>query len=479
MASANRPRTSRKLARQFLSCLRSTWIGSKPALVLLGGSLACAGIADAQQPRMQPAVESAKVTAGGPVRLQVYDVPTELIGPVGARLQIQFSQTADVQITTDPKTGKLMIMAPEIVHRQIAAQVQTLLTNANVKLASSDRGLSVGSYQQQTFHLHNLSWRELEDSLTRLAGPKLTVTTERNGELAVFRIPNSTGMQDVLQVDRRMNQVNVLGGGTSGSGWMQVMQSLDEGQVDQKRTTHILPLSPAEPRRVKRAFQLVKAILPQDNQTTATVRDRQQGNLPGNPDEPATAILGKDGIGETGLFGDVQIEFIEELDLVIIRGSKRDVERTLEVIQKIKDQAQETQPDIIVLPLEHANSQAVATLVTKLYEDIYQNRQGPVSITALVQPNSLLLIGRAEVVASVKELVKNLDVELTATNQLKVVRLLHASAVDAETTIRDFFVENPGGGEGNREGLGTRVKILADFRTNSLILQGSDRKSVV
>ena len=154
---------------------------------------------------------------------------------------------------------------------------------------------------------------------------------------------------------------------------MQVMQSLDEGQVDQKRTTHVLPLSPAEPRRVKRAFQLVKAILPQDNQTTATVRGRQQGNQtsgqPGNPDEPATAILGKDGIGESGLFGDVQIEFIEEIDLVIIRGSKRDVERTLEVIQKIKEQAVETQPDIVVLPLEFANSQAVATLVTKLYED--------------------------------------------------------------------------------------------------------------
>ncbi len=159
-----------------------------------------------------------------------------------------------------------------------------------------------------------------------------------------------------------------------------------------------------------------------------------------------------------------------------IRGSKRDVERTLEVIEKIKTQAQYTQPDIEVFPLEHANSQAVATLVTQLYEDIYQNRQGPVSITALGNPIPLLLIGRKEVVASVIDLVKKIDVPLDASNQLKVVRLLHASAVDAEATIRGFFVENPGGGEDAREGLGTRVKVLADFRTNSLILQGSPRE---
>ena len=415
MASANRRQTP-KFARLFLACLRQNWIGAKPALLLLGGSLAFTNLAEAQQPRLQPVVETAQVTAGGPASLQIYDVPSDLIGPVGARLQVLFSQTSDVRVTTDPKSGKLMVMAPELVQRQIAGQIQTLLKNANVNPTTSDKGLSVGSYQQQTYHLRNLSWRELEDSITRLAGPKLSVTTERNGELAVFRIPNSTGMQDVLQVDRRMNQVNVLGAGLTGTGWIQVMHSLDAGQVDQSNTTHILPLSPAEPRRVKRAFQLVKASFNQDDQATATIK----GNQVGNPNDPATAIVGKDGVGESGLFGDVQIEFIEEIDLVIIRGSKRDVERTLEVIQKIKDQAEKTQPLIEVLKLEHANSQAVATLVTQLYEDIYQNRQGPVSITALVQPNSLLLIGRDEVVASVKELVKNLDVELDPSNQLKV-----------------------------------------------------------
>ena len=152
MASANRPRQSRQLARQFIKCLRQNWIVSRPALVLLGGSLAFASVSEAQQTRLQPVAESATVTPGGPIRLQNYDVPSDLIGPVGARLQIQFSQASDVRVTTDPKSGQLMVMAPEMVQRQIAGQIQTLLANANVGQQTSDRGLNVGSYQQQTYH---------------------------------------------------------------------------------------------------------------------------------------------------------------------------------------------------------------------------------------------------------------------------------------------------------------------------------------
>ncbi len=40
---------------------------------------------------------------------------------------------------------------------------------------------------------------------------------------------------------------------------------------------------------------------------------------------------------ENGLFGDVQVDFVDEIDLAILRGSKRDVERTLDVLDKLKE----------------------------------------------------------------------------------------------------------------------------------------------
>lgn len=404
--------------------------------------------------------------------LRVHQVPSDYVGIVGAQFQVQYHGDPNVRITTDPKTGQLLVLASETVQQKIAADIATFLKQNNIE--RGDRGMQLASYRQQSYQLQQLSWRELEDSLRRLLGHRLTVTTERNGELANLQMPNSSGMQDVMQIDRRTNEVKLLGTGASIAGWAQVLWSLDQPQTSSNRQTEVVQLSPAEPRGVKRAMQLISASIQQDDSAPAQAQvDVADG------DEPATAMGSLESLSsESGLFGDVQIEFIEEIDLVIIRGSKRDVERTLEVIEKIKQQAAETQPEVEVYALEHANAQAVATLVTELYENIYAPRQGSVSITALGQPNALLLIGRKEVIQSVKELVEKIDRPLAPDDQLKVIHLRNASAVDVESRVREFFVEQPGGDDANRAGLGTRVKVLADYRTNSLIVQASPREMI-
>lgn len=421
-----------------------------------------------------------------PAELKVYEVPSELIGAVGARLQITYHGHPRVRVATEPKTGQLMVMAPESIQRDIAGKMQMLIWEAQKSgVVPDDRGMSVASTKQQAYALRNLRPQDLENALQRLAGPRLTATTERNGEVATFRLASTTGMQDVMQIDRTNGQVLLLGGGPSVAGWMQIVYALDMGQSDPFRATHVMPLAPADPQRVRQAVQLVRAVFQQrsdDQEVTAQVpaggqiRPNGQAGDVQNPDEPAMAIGSAETLGaETGLFGDVQIEFIEDLDLVIIKGAKRDVQRTLEVIEQIKKKSAETQPEITVMRLKHVDSTAVATLINELYEDVLKPRQGTVSITPLGQPQALLLIGRKEAVQSVVELINKLDQPLDASDQLRVFRLLHASAVDAETTIRDFFTETPGSGDDLRTGLGTRVKLIADYRTNSLIVQAAPR----
>ncbi len=466
---------------------RSPWKRFAVLAGLLGGSVTTAanaqeypplpGVPTITQPaQVQPAPADlpsvpADQTASD-VRLQVYSVPSNLVGSIGAELQVVYHDDPQVRVTTDPKTGQLMVMAPDAVHRTIGSQLNAFMQRNQIP--AGDRGMHVASSKQQVYQLRHLSWRELEDAIRRLVGPGLSVTTERNGELANLQMKNAAGMQDLVQVDRRLNQVTLLGNGPSVAGWNQVIYSLDQGQVDAQQATHVMPLSPAEPRGVKRAIRLVNATL----QQSGPGDDTTEACVGVGDDEPTTAMGSIDSLGsESGLFGDVQIEFIEEIDLVIIRGSKRDVQRTLEVIEKIKEQAKETQPEVEVFPLEHANGEAVAELVTELYDNIYAPRQGSVSITALGQPNALLLIGRKEVVQSVKELVGKIDQPLDPQNQLKVIRLLYASSVDVEARIREFFVQNPPDSE-PRVALGTRVKVLADYRTNSLIVQASPREMV-
>ncbi|MCA9132580.1 MAG: hypothetical protein KDA45_05485, partial [Planctomycetales bacterium] len=153
-------------------------------------------------------------------RLQNYDVPSQLVGMVGAQLQVHYHEHPSVRVTTDPQSGQLMIMAPDAVHREIGMQLANFMRQNNIP--AGDHGVNLASHKEQSIALQNLSWRELEDALLRLAGDRLTSTTERNGELANLKITNSAGLQDILQIDRRQNRVTLLGTGATVAGWTQV-----------------------------------------------------------------------------------------------------------------------------------------------------------------------------------------------------------------------------------------------------------------
>lgn len=420
--------------------------------------------------------------AGSQATLQTYPVPSQLIGTISAQLQLLYHNIPGVTITSDPRTNQMMVMAPAPIQTQISDSIQRLMQQ--VAIEQGDQGVAAKSHSEKLYTLRNLTWRELEDALTRLAGSKLEVTTENNGEIAQLKIQNQHGLNDLLRIDRRNNQINILGTGPSVSAWTQVVHSLDAGQADPNSTTHIVPLAPAQPRSINRMIQLVKAT-------------RQQPNAqddPNDPNAPATAVIDQRGeTADSGLLGDVQIEVVDSVGLIIVKGSKRDVARTLQVIEQIKSQAAKTEPLVEIMQLQHSNSEAVANLVTQLYERIYQPRQGTVSITALVQPNALLLIGRPEVVESVKTLVAKIDTPLEVTDQLKVIRLEHASAVDLETRIASFFqgtttgaggipqaqgaAAGGAGAQGNFQGgLATKVRVSSDYRTNALIVKASPRE---
>jgi general secretion pathway protein D len=421
--------------------------------------------------------------AGSQATLQTYPVPSQLIGTIGAQLQLLYHNVPGVTITSDPRTNQMMVMAPAPLQQQIGDSLQRLMQQGAIE--QGDQGVAAKSHSEKLYTLRNLTWRELEDALTRLAGSKLEVTTENNGEIAQLKIQNQHGLNDLLRIDRRNNQINILGTGPSVSAWTQVVHSLDAGQADPNSTTHIVPLAPAQPRSINRMIQLVKATR------------QQQPNAqddPNDPNAPATAVIDQRGeTADSGLLGDVQIEVVDSVGLIIVKGSKRDVARTLQVIEQIKSQAKQTEPLVEIMQLQHSNSEAVSNLVTQLYERIYQPRQGTVSITALVQPNALLLIGRPEVVESVKTLVAKIDQPLDVTDQLKVIRLEHASAVDLETRIASFFqgtttgaggipqaqgaAAGGAGAQGNFQGgLATKVRVSSDYRTNALIVKASPRE---
>jgi type II secretion system protein D len=410
--------------------------------------------------------------------IQIYNVPVEMVGVVGARLRVLYGNDARVNITTEPGTGRLMVMAPPTIHQDIAARVELLQKDIRgTSPAKANGSPAQPASMQRQYKLQHVTGRDLEESLQRLSGPRMTVTTSKNGEVAQFRLTSATGTQDILQIDRKNNTVTLQGPSSNVYSWMQVVGAIDQGRGAGEEVPKIVSLAPADPKRVERALNMVRTVALQqkaeEDQAIGSAKVARPG--PQGDDERASAIGSIDSLDtESGLFGDVQIEFVGELGLVIVRGGKRDVQRVLEVIEQIKKQSEGTQPEVEVVLLKHINSQALETIATELYEEVLLPRQGPISIKALVQPNALLLVGRRESIASVIDLVKKLDQPLDESSQLKVYKLKHTSSTDAESLINDFFVEAPGS-TNPVPGLGARVRIISDYRTNALVVQASPR----
>lgn len=467
----------------------------KTVAALFGTLLASSGVmAIAQQPPLS-GTNPAFVENEGRIRpvLRTMPLPKERLKDVADALGLKYAGDPSIKISADQGRGELVIMAPQNFHAQIDGEIRTMLASGVAQRRG--RTVSTATISKQ-FPLNRISWREFEDGLQALAGGRLQSTTRRNGELASFELVDQPLGRATLEVDRRSNAVTVVAPEPTVDGWQTIIESLDLDRTNAGEVLQLARIQNAEPAPIQEAIRLLRQLkmssAPGDGSTVGVAGGNvrfmgtgfspQDGAPAAAPPGAAQAPVGDAGAGdgaageEGGLFGDVQIQFVPELGVIVVRGAKRDVERVMKVIDEIEAAAVTTQPQIAVHSLEHVDSEAVAELVRQLYTDVLNTRGAGLSITGLVKPNALLLIGRQEAIDSALVLIKQLDVPVDASTQLKVFRLLHASAVDAETTVRNFFSARPGiEDEELRPILGTRVRVIADYRTNSLVVQAAPR----
>lgn len=449
-----------------------------------------------------------------------------------AALNEQFRTDPNVRIYHDQRSSQILVMAPESVQQKVAAQIQAVVSAASgakgplaqqpapapapvpapapapapafgsapvsapgfvpaaavspaaapaagFAAAATPAAASpapVGSVQRREYQLKHLNAGQLESTLRTAMGERWSQLPHTAGTPPLYRLAVSGGVHLVIGLDAVGNRVMLEGPpGKAYESCARLIQSLDAPKPTGEQSRCLVSLTSLSADDVEEA---VKAI--RETTTTAAPASIQGAVLaqaqPGQPAEEeekseegqVTATVPFSGVEQgAGLIGPVQIEMLEGLDVILIRGHKRDVQQVVEIIQQIEKLSTETEPSIVVHQLRHVNCESLATLIQQLYQEVFSPRQGAVSITALVKPNALLLIGRPESVNSVVNLVKQLDRPVPPESQFKVFRLRHAPAETVQETIETFFEE--------RAGLGTRLRIIADFRSNSLIVQAGPR----
>ncbi|WP_165698788.1 secretin N-terminal domain-containing protein [Bremerella volcania] len=365
--------------------------------------------------------------------------------------------------------------------------------------------------------LNNLRGETLESGIAKLVGKRIPVSISAEGAMTMMTLPTNSEKKVSLQVYRNEGTAILRGESDSARSWGEVIRALDTpSHSDAYRTTLVSlrnasrdnvekaldPLRDAENSLAKKqVFEALKDVAGKkklrwsgdlaamifqpepeqqpaadnanDDDNAAQIIGQPQGGQPieipdqPNPNNPQFTISPEE---DGGLIGPVQIEFLEGLDVIVVRGHRRDVERITNIINDIERLSVETQPVIEVRELLHANSEAVATMVNELYENLLNARYGQVSITALNKPNAILVIGRAQSVEGILELIDKLDQPVGPAKTLKVFPLQNLAAAEAQTKLGEFYAEPTA--------LGTRIRITSDVRSNSLIVAASPRDMV-
>ncbi len=405
---------------------------------------------------------------------------------------------SSTQVVADAKGRQILVRGPD-QSQQIARQV----------IDSLDRPPpTAAALKEQFIPLIHVRPSELEAILRQRFRERLVPLGQQRSDYTEYRYVGGRSGAVRLGFDGQRSGVVIFGSGPAAKQWGRLMHSLDVPPQSGDEITEVVPLYNADPRKVQEAVEASRAggaaggptggtrsrgpAPPEDRQGRVlnnhairlvthlfqTPEDEAGGKPPAEltPVAPNQASTGAAPaatpveerlrkLRDLGL--DVEIETLPDLDAIIIRGRKRDVEEAKRIIQEIERLSVEAEPAIELYQLRHVQGEALSDIIRQVQVDILSGHQGRVTILPLGKPNALLLIGWGETVKKAKELIAKLDQPVDPLAEQRVFRLRNAAASAVSATITQFFA--------TPFGLEPRIKVTADPRTNSLVVRAAPR----
>ncbi|MBN1588868.1 MAG: hypothetical protein JW888_05080, partial [Pirellulales bacterium] len=407
----------------------------------------------------------------------VYRVGPGESEPWAGQPRREYAKTADGRIVSDVEGHGLGVSAPPASRERMAAEYRPETPPTSTPSEPRPSGwvaqpVSPTSHAAQTVrqpvNLWNVSAAEFETNLLHAVGDRLMSRRHGNG-VHEYLLPLPDGQPPRLRVEPRGNRVSIEGHERPVRGAVELVHALDS-----PRSAHGVRFVTTPGSREDEVRRLIHAVqLNRGHQATRhsprsahetggllvaanpTVRDDSDTPSPASPEpktgsgatptttpgiQPPTA--GSRGVGPEGepadgsrLVGPVQVQVLEGLDAIIIKGRPEDVKRVQELIEQIEQYSQITKPAVEVVMLKHADASALGALLKELYEEVYAAREGLMSITPLAAPNALLLIGRPESAEKLMTLIERLDQPVSPTARFRLFHLKHVPAEKAQESI--------------------------------------------
>lgn len=285
-----------------------------------------------------------------------------------------------------------------------------------------------------------------------------------------------------VEIDTARDELLVTAPRRRASTIAELLRDLDRAAGDPARGVQVAPATEKQMWLAGELGPVLAQVAPSNNGQPVPQNIQPMPNQPNQPmgqgDQPGSdrsqTVISGDLQGLVGnLRGEVTIEAVPELGVLIIRGNDQDVQSVRQVIETLESLSAGQQPVIELLELEHVDSAALATLLEDVYGRLATVRSrgtetpSRVAIIPIVKPNSILVIAPEGEIDAVLDLASQLDQPVAPATEFQVFRLRSALASQAATTVETFYNE--------RAGLGARLTVIADIRTNSLIVAARPR----
>ncbi|MCP4510288.1 MAG: hypothetical protein GY826_28270, partial [Fuerstiella sp.] len=231
--------------------------------------------------------------------------------------------------------------------------------------------------------------------------------------------PNATTLFQIA-IDQKKNELLIEASKTRVKHILRLIAELDKPREDVAETVKILPnkgVTEATARDLNEQIHRMVALRAQEAQTDPQAYD----SAPGTDEQ--------DDEGSLNLRGEVNVQAMQDLGILIIKGNEVDVQKVEAIIKQLEELSVGSLPDVHLLALQHINSEALAELLSSVYEQLAALRQrdgGSQEIAAffpVVQPNSILIVTPKIELDSILELAAELDRQLDPNSQFKVFSL--------------------------------------------------------
>jgi general secretion pathway protein D len=386
--------------------------------------------------------------------VQTYQVPPAEAQRVQPILR-EMANGQPVREFYDGSSQQWVVIAPRSVHDRVAKELAVAGGNTKPgegpKLAPLPTALPA---RTQTGKLKSLDAGSLHKRLEQVLDRKLAQESGPAG--AGIVIENRDAPPVRIWVNDATKDIRIDGTPVQVKAWNGIIASLDAPASSEK----VVIREKAPTSKLREAVAVLNGATPAKTVQTEV----PAGETPADPD--AT--------DQNSPLGPVRIDVVEGTNSLMLRGSPEDVQRVLKIIEEIEEMERIAEPVIEVVMLQHIDSQALATLLLQITEEL-STRYGFGSIVAvpLVNPNAVLLVGLPTSVERAKSIIQRLDQPTPKEfMQFEVFRLKNAKAAEALPVVESLFTIED---EEVVPGLASRAQIFADTRLNALVVRATPR----